>query len=308
MATFRETALQNGYRAVIVPISRQDDIRVEIESFAATQELNGYQQFIVGQYEFAPPELPFEAKSIIMTAAPHPVCSEVVFALGGKIYKLYTANTPTDNATGDYVTKTVSEAEYTIEPTGFWFPFKRFAVQSGLCEYGRNNIAYAPGLGSYVAISAYYTDMPSDEDTWRGVVTSAQCEGCTVCESFCPTGAIIKDRFLIDNTLCLCGLNEGPGEEFPPFVPKNAHHAVVGCMRCQYSCPMNAPFKANIVPPVYFSEAETTRLLKGAPYDDLEGELEQNFKSLELYFAGDLPRNLRACFDLIDSGGACSLV
>ena len=307
MATFCETALQNGYRAVIVPFSQLADLRTEIENFAATTELNDFTKFIFGQYEFAPPELPFEAKSIIMTATPHPCCSEVIFALGGKSYKVYTANTPANSATLDYVTKAVSDAGFSITPTSFWFPFKRFAVQSGLCEYGRNNIAYAPGLGSYVSIDAYYTDMPSDEDMWREAVTASACEGCTICESVCPTEAIITDKFLIDNTKCLCGLNEGPGDEFPPFVPKDAHHAVVGCMRCQFNCPMNAPFNANICPPVYFTEAETARLLQGAPYDDLEGDLLEKFKALELYFAGNLPRNLCVCFDLIDAGGECSL-
>jgi len=306
MATFGQTALQNGIHAAIVSAARQNDVHIEINEFASTQELNGFQKFIFEHYEFTPPELPFEVKSIIIAAAPHPSYGEAVFAYSGSEYRLYCVAGSEDTTTHDYVTETITSTGFNIKPTGFWFPFKRFAVQSGLCVYGRNNVTYLPGFGSYMALSAYYTDMPADEDTWRSVVTAPQCENCGICEKLCPTGAIKSGEFVIDSTLCLAGMNEGP-EEFPPFVPKTAHHTLFDCMRCQYSCPMNGPFKANTYPTVFFDETETERLLSGAPYDDLEGELAEKYKQLCMQYTGNLPRNLRVCFDLIDSGEELSL-
>ena len=307
MSSFRETALQNGIHVAITPFSRLTDLRAEIENFAATQELNGFTRFIVENYEYAPKEPSFEVKSVIVIATPHPSFGDAVFEMCGKSRTVYYTAGAGGKEPQDYVTKVVTDAGFKLEHTGFWFPNKRFAVQAGLCEYGRDNIVYLPDFGSYVAIDAFYTDMPTDTDLWRGVVTAAACEGCHACEAVCPTGAIRPDRFLIDNALCLCGMNEGQ-EPFPETLPKDAHHAIVGCLRCQYSCPMNAESNKNPFPTFHFTEAETARLMQDAPYEDLETSLAERFWALEMNFAGDLPRNLQACFDIIDSGGVLSLV
>jgi len=322
MPTFRQTALQSGIHLSIVPAARLADFRAEIEHFAETQELNGFQKFIVGEYEFAPKEPTFEMRSVIVTATPHGSVGDAIFALGGKSYKMYYNNGIGSTATRDCVSAAVADAGYSLEHTGFWFPYKRFAVQAGLCEYGRNNITYLNNVilgsaedgelgkaeihGSYVAIDAYYSDMPADEDTWRGVVTASACEGCSVCESVCPTGAIREGVFLLDNVRCICAANEAP-EPFPNFIPADAHHSIVGCMKCQYNCPLNATANARTYPTLSFTEAETERLLRGAPYDDLEPSLAERFNAAEMQFAGDLPRNLRVCFDIIDAGGTVSL-
>ena len=307
MSNFRETALQNGIHAVIVPATHLNDLRTDIENFVATQELNGHQKFIIEHYEYEPQEPKFEVKSVIVTATPHPSFGDAVFEQAGKTRTVYYTAGTGGNEPRDYVTKVVTDAGFSLELSGVMLPRKRFAVQAGLCEYGRDNIAYLPGYGSYIAIDAYYTDMPSDEDSWRDVVTADACTKCHTCEAVCPTGAIRPDRFLIDSTLCLCLINEGK-EPFPETLPKNAHHAIVGCLRCQYVCPMNEQANKNTFPTVHFTETETARLMQGAPYEDLVESLKARYFALEMNFAGDLPRNLQVCFDIIDGGGKCSLV
>jgi epoxyqueuosine reductase len=37
---------------------------------------------------------------------------------------------------------------------------KRLAVRSGLARYGRNNVTYVEGMGSFLELSASLTDMP----------------------------------------------------------------------------------------------------------------------------------------------------
>ena len=306
MSSFRETALQNRIHTAIVPFSRLTDLRAEIETFAATQELNDFTKFIVGQYEYAPKDPNFDIKSVIVVATPHPSFGDAIFEHGGKNYSVYYTAGAGNNEPRDYITKVVTDAGCKLEHTGFWFPNKRFAVQSGLCEYGRDNIAYLPGHGSYIAIDVYYSDMTPDEDLWRSVVTASVCEGCHACEAVCPTGAIQYGKFLIDNSRCLCEANESP-HPFPEFIPKDAHHALVGCLRCQYVCPMNAEANKNTYPTVHFTEAETTRLLQGSPYEDVGAVLAEKFWTTEMNFAGDLPRNLCVCFDIIDGGGELAL-
>jgi len=45
-------------------------------------------------------------------------------------------------------------------------PLKTLAVRSGLAKYGRNNITYIDGMGSFYRLVAYYTDIPPQENNW----------------------------------------------------------------------------------------------------------------------------------------------
>ena len=41
---------------------------------------------------------------------------------------------------------------------------KLAAVRSGLAQYGRNNICYVEGMGSFFSFHAYLTDRVFEED------------------------------------------------------------------------------------------------------------------------------------------------
>lgn len=95
-------------------------------------------------------------------------------------------------------------------------PLKRLAVQSGLAMYGRNNLTYISGMGSYYSLVAFVTDIPCTNHTWREApVTAPLCETCDICITNCPTGAISKDRFIVDSSKCKV------------------------CSKCRSRCPMN---------------------------------------------------------------------
>jgi epoxyqueuosine reductase len=116
-------------------------------------------------------------------------------------------------------------------------PLKQLAVRSGLAEYGRNNITFIDGYGSFHQLLAFYTDQRL-EDHWGRLKLMRLCKGCSICRKECPTGAIRESDFVIDPARCLTLYNELP-DPLPAWIPAGAHNALVGCLKCQYACPGN---------------------------------------------------------------------
>jgi epoxyqueuosine reductase QueG len=108
------------------------------------------------------------------------------------------------------------------------------------------------------------------------------CCGCEACLDACPTGAILRDRFLIDNTRCLTFLNE-VGKEydgFPKWVPPSVHHVAYGCSRCLEACPANRAYIGRAGIQVTFTEEETDLLLQGLAPEELPSELHAKVDTL----------------------------
>jgi epoxyqueuosine reductase len=181
----------------------------------------------------------------------------------------------------------------------FWLPMKRLAVRSGLAEYGRNNIVFSEGLGSFVGLAAYKSDIPCGEEyTWREVKNMNICDDCRLCIDNCPTKAIQAGRFLIDNEKCLTKINDAGTEPFPDWVPATAHHRITGCIRCQDICPKNKDIISSISETVDFSDEETNLLLAGTPIENLPESLAEKARrfGMEGYYAS-IPRNLKAMLE-----------
>jgi epoxyqueuosine reductase len=180
-------------------------------------------------------------------------------------------------------------------------PIKTVAAMLGLVRYGRNNITYAEGVGSYLQLCGYIIEaqLPaSDSARTHEPRLLPECEGCTVCRSTCPTGAIEEDRVLLRAERCITLANENPGE-WPAFVPPRSHHCLLGCLRCQRSCPANPKLEIAATG-VRFSTEETARLLDGdAPSDDhTERGIRSKLVQLDQVNARPvLGRNLKALLD-----------
>lgn len=140
---------------------------------------------------------------------------------------------------------------------------KLLAVRSGLARYGRNNISYVEGMGSFITLAAFVTDevLP---DEWTDLGVMPQCKSCTICLDNCPTSAIRADEFVIDAGKCLTLYNEVTGD-FPDWIPDDIHNAYIGCMRCQLPCPANHAViqDAGRLPDI--TDAETRAILAGDP-------------------------------------------
>lgn len=176
-------------------------------------------------------------------------------------------------------------------------PLKALAARLGLTRYGRNNIAYAPRIGSYMQLYGYATDatLPIGPAWWPAEPRLLdECEDCDVCQSTCPTAAIGDDRTLLHGERCLTYANESP-DDLPAFIPSSAHHCLVGCLHCQRPCPVNPPLTVEDTG-VVLDEADTALLVnpkdgQGAELDALRDTLDDLGLSFDLNLLG---RNLGA--------------
>jgi epoxyqueuosine reductase len=158
-----------------------------------------------------------------------------------------------------------------LEPSGYravgaLLPRKLLAVGSGLAEYGRNNIAYVAGLGSFHRICAYFSDMPCEEDTWLGAAMMPLCEKCTICASECPSDAIDPERFLVWAERCITYHNEQDHNvPFPEWLDPSWHNCLIGCLICQRACPADSEVIDWTEEGVEFTEEETRFILDFNP-------------------------------------------
>jgi epoxyqueuosine reductase len=206
-------------------------------------------------------KVPPEACSIIITAAPQPQL-RVGFEFDRRrnhfiIPPTYTNET--DHIIERLIIDIIDPSGYKLFPTRI--PLKLAAVRSGLASYGRNNIAYIEGMGSFHRLKAFLCDMPVEDEDWHKLKMLQQCNVCTACIKKCPTGAISVDNFVIRQDRCLTFHNERLAE-FPKWIKGSWHNCLIGCMYCQTICPANRRFKNWVEDSVDFGESETEYILK----------------------------------------------
>lgn len=123
------------------------------------------------------------------------------------------------------------------------------------------------------------------------------CNECNLCGEHCPTGAILKDRFLIDPQKCLSYFNETSGE-IPAWIPITAHHTLYDCLICQRVCPMNRDHVDHFIDSISFTEKETSMLLDGEPINTFTKEAQSKIYMLGLDALYDaISRNLKILFE-----------
>ncbi|MDR0906815.1 MAG: hypothetical protein LBN00_11720 [Oscillospiraceae bacterium] len=309
MPTFTETAARDGKYLRAVPVSRLENLRENVASFARNSTLNDFQKMFTERYAFDLPELPITPRSVIIAATPCYSYAPVTFHRDGREYSLFSAlvNAYDTSEMDAYVRGCAETLGGTAVNVAGLFPLKLLGVCSGLAEYGRNNITYIDGLGSYFGYSAYFSDVAPDTDFWRDFAVAEGCAACGACVKNCQTGAIDENRFLIDTDRCYSGISSRAGD-FPAFVPASAHHTISRCMKCQYGCPMNAEANLNAFPHVEFDEEETAFVLSGAAFDGAAEPLREKARVLGLgLYPAAIPRNLQKCFELIDGGATLTL-
>jgi len=250
-----------------------------------TEELSGF-DFNLSQ------SLP-GAKSLIIVAAPQtPV--RVTFKTAAKDMPCIippTYSYATDRKIEDLLRRQLVPAGYHLQKA--IVPWKLLAVRSGLAQYGKNNITYIAGLGSFYRLVAFVSDLPCAEDNWGEMQTFIDCSECDACANACPSGAIGSGRFLLHAERCITFHNERQGE-FPAWLNPAWHNCLVGCMVCQKVCPANKPFRKAVAEGPVFSETETAAVLQGNFRAQLPPGAVQKLEGLDMIeYANVLGRNLK---------------
>ncbi len=250
------------------------------------------------RFKFAPPDELKDAKSIIVVAMPRPI-TKAIFNWQGKkrvfiLPPTYTAYDEKRLHVERLVAQAVGREGYRVATPNL--PLKLLANRTGLVMYGKNNIAYAQGMGSFMRLTAVYSDMPCESDNWQEPKIMPRCRNCDLCQTACPTGAISADRFLLHAERCLTFRNEMKGQiPFPAWIKPEWHNCIVGCIRCQAACPENKPYLNVVGETVEFTEQETKLMLAGTLPAQLPADTVAKMKSLSLLdYINELPRNLGA--------------
>jgi epoxyqueuosine reductase len=299
-----EAIANRGDRVKIIPISRLPEIKRDIEDLRRSQPLTNFQKYIVNDlYRLDPSDTDFDIASILIVASPSPPLAQIIFNRNGKsIPLLLPASYIDKEAAPPRIQKYLHEF---LAPGGYHvqyaprLPRKLLAARSGLGAYGRNNICYVEGMGSFLNLTPFFSDIPATAEDWHEIRPMALCNDCNACLKNCPTAAITAERFLINNERCLTYFNEAGGEwDFPEWIDRSAHHCLYGCLKCQIICPKNREYLNQTMEPLEFSETETRLLLEGKPAAQFPEELALKVEQLAMgdYLAA-LPRNLKVLLD-----------
>ena len=288
-----------GYKARIVSADHINDLRNDIQKLHEQNllDLDFYEEY-KSYFEFVPDVNLSNLESIIVIVIPQP-SYEAVFQLKNRILSLQIP--PTYLHVREVIKNTkvllndiLNPFDYRVEYAVL--PVKTLAVRSGLAEYGKNNITYVEGMGSFHRLCAFYSDFPVDleHDNWNELKVMEMCEKCDACQRACPTGAIASDRFLLHVERCLTFHNEHPNDVvFPEWIDPSWHNCLVGCLHCQRSCPADKKVIGWTEPGPEFTEKETQMILERYDFEKLPEETQQKVKQYEfVHYYNVFSRNL----------------
>lgn len=285
---------QMDYQGIVLPIEHVAELKDEIEECRSCRGIDaGFYEKRLTHFRWDIAANPPMARSIILTAAPQPQ-RRVSFTFNSQTHSVIvppTYHADTDSQISNTLQSILSSNGYQLYPTAL--PLKLLAVCIGMAKYGRNNIAYVEGMGSFFRLKAFLSDIPAGEIDWLPPQVMEDCYRCKACLNECPTGAIVQERFLIHAERCLTFLNEET-EDFPEWVHPAWHNSLIGCMQCQLVCPVNKHFVQRVEAGEAFDEAETRLILKEVPRDRLPPETVRKLeRGYMLDYLDLLPRNLR---------------
>jgi len=294
---FYEKLDAKGYKGKIVSARYIPDLQNSVKKFNDQKLLDPdfYEEY-KKYFDFEPKTAFGEVKSLFMVAMPQPQY-EIVFnwknkEVPVKIPPTYLHGRALINETKAFLTDLLKPSGHSVEFARL--PQKTLAIRAGLAEYGRNNITYIQGLGSFHRLFTFYSDFPYEQDGWQELRMMDLCKECSACVRKCPTGAIPEDRFLLRAERCLTFHNEHPVDvPFPDWIDPSWHNCLVGCLHCQKVCPANEKVIKWTEPGPTFSEEETKLLLSGMAVEDLPEETKLKVEDHGLgYYLSVYPRNL----------------
>ena len=296
---------ERSYQGRLMSVQHLDTLQTEVQAHyqSGLFDEEFYQECLTAFAFTLPGDLP-DARSLLVVAVPRPQ-TRLIFTWNQDRVSVLVPPTylhwrKTVKQVEEVVMGVLGQHGYRLAPAVL--PKKLLAVHSGLGAYGRNNICYVDGMGSFHQLVAFYSDLPCQEDHWQELRMMESCQKCSACLCYCPTGAITADRFLLRAERCLTFLNEKPGDvSFPTWLDPSWHECLVGCLHCQRECPQNQDFLEWVEEGEEFSAEETALLLQGAALERLPAATVEKLQRCDLVDVLDvIPRNLGV---LLDQGG-----
>jgi len=282
-----------GLRHRIISYDHVEEIRQEFETKISNGTINAeVHRRYLADINFKLPADLSSARSVIIVAALQPK-REILFTVDGRTLSGFIPSTydhEVDSMITRILNNALSHGPYKISRARL--PLKLLAVRSGLAKYGRNNVAYIDGAGSYCRLLAFYSDLPCIDDVWQEPQMLDQCIDCTACAKRCPTGAINGDRFAVHAERCLSFFNE-TSDAIPDWVDPDWHHCLIGCTRCIECCPANKETKTWISTRCEFTREETAAILGAAGDTSFRPDIKVLLQRTNLEEGLELlPRNL----------------
>jgi epoxyqueuosine reductase len=292
---FEKLLEEQGFRGRIVSIEHVKELQQEIDALHRKNLLNEelYDTYLAS-FDFECRQKLSNARSLIIVSVPQPQV-RVTFVRKNQTPVVIIPPTyafSPDDLVVDLLRRYLEPMGHRLEKVRL--PQKLLAARSGLARYGKNNITYVSGMGSFHRPVLFVSDCPSDPATWREPALLDQCENCSACAKACPTHAIAEDRFLLHAERCITFYNEGTNP-FPDWLSPSWHRCLVGCMVCQKVCPANRDVMGWIQEGPAFDNEETTLLLEGATEHDLPARTLAALKGLGMMeYLPVIGRNLKA--------------
>jgi epoxyqueuosine reductase len=288
---------KQGKKARIVSVKHLSSLHQEINKWRRNKEIcEELDRNYLREFDFNTQANLSRPESVIIVASPQPI-TRIFFTVNKKSIPVVIPPTychSSDEEVGNLLLRI-------LKPVGFHvakaiLPLKSLAVHSGLAEYGKNNITYVRGMGSFFRLTAFYSDLPIQEDAWIEHQTMERCLKCSACLKSCPTEAISSERFLLHAERCITFHNESQ-RDFPSWLDTSWHQCLVGCLRCQVICPENKGLRDWVENKETFSETETNQLLDRLPMNKLPARTVKKIEELYMMeYSEILPRNMRALF------------
>jgi len=284
----RSWAQGRGYRVAAADISLLEEVRSALKKRLQAGEIEpGFYRENLTFFTYLKGCPIKKPRSILLIAVPLPAYI-LSFSIGGK--KIETILPPTYvryrkifEDVRDDLREALSGFRFRLELLSA--PLKALANRMGLISYGRNNIGYISGIGSYFQLVGLVSDRrfgtkrlpPNPPEPLL-----PRCQECRICAAACPTGAIDRERILIHADKCYTLFSESPNpipEHLNPPSPK----CLIGCLRCQELCPENKALLRHEAAAVSFDEEETAAFLGITPPTSPAFELAQaKFQTLGL--------------------------
>ncbi len=293
-----ESLEKQGFQGIIVSIAHLKELQKDIEALRKKGLLDEelYDAYLAS-FDFECQGKLANAGLLIIVSVPQPQ-ARVVFEWEKNSYPVIippTYDSSVDERVADLLRAYLGPQGYRLQKVRL--PEKLLAVRSGLAQYGKNNITYVKGMGSFHRLVVFISDVPCEADSWGELAVLEHCENCSACMKACPTDAIGSDRFLLHAERCLTFHNER-SNDFPDWLSPAWHNCLVGCMICQKVCPANKDVVKWIEAGATFGSEETALILDGVLDDRLPREILEKLNRLDMMEYYDvLGRNLKTLIE-----------